>query len=98
MLTGTLVDGYEHTRVSAYFANMPASLPHVRDIAMAAWLKSDRRSEFRPSDTKIMQGPSEPCADFIGRFKDAIKKQVKGNKFKSNSSWFLIMPMKTAKG
>jgi len=58
--------------------NMPASLPRVRVTAMAAWMESDRASEVRSSDTKIVQGPSESCADFIGRFKDAMEKQGQG--------------------
>lgn len=44
---------------------------------MDAWMKTDTGSDFGSSYIKIIQGPSEPYADFIGRLKDAIEKQVK---------------------
>lgn len=47
---------------------------------MAAWLKTDTGSDFGSSYIKIIQGPSEPYVDFIGRLKDAIEKQIKRRK------------------
>lgn len=77
----------------------PATLPHVRAIAMTAWMKIDRGPDFRTRYIKIIPSPSEPYAHFIGRLKDAIKKQVKEEQIQEFllNSWLLIMPMKIAK-
>lgn len=44
---------------------------------MAAWMEIDGQVDFGSSYIRIIQSPSEPYADSIGRSKDAIEKQVK---------------------
>jgi hypothetical protein len=57
----------------------PAALPHVCDVALAAWDKINMGAEYQGSYTKIQQGPTEPYSDFIGRLEESIEKQVRGD-------------------
>jgi hypothetical protein len=56
----------------------PAALPHVCDVALAAWDKINMGAEYQGSYTKIQQGPTKPYSDFIGRLEESIEKQVRG--------------------
>lgn len=43
----------------------PVALPHIRDVTMAVWMKTDTESDFRSSHIRNIHHPSEPYADFI---------------------------------
>jgi hypothetical protein len=63
MLTGTGAELSEAHQVQ----NIPlAALPHVHDIALAAWDKINKGAEYQGSYTKIQQAATEPYSDFIG--------------------------------
>lgn len=53
-------------------------LQQIRDIALRAWKVVPKKGEVKHSLTKIIQGPTEPYADFINRLYEAA-----GNLFES---------------
>ncbi|XP_069923683.1 endogenous retrovirus group K member 6 Gag polyprotein-like [Oryctolagus cuniculus] len=46
-------------------------LQQIRDIALRAWKVVPKKGEVKHSLTKIIQGPTEPYADFINRLYEA---------------------------
>lgn len=43
---------------------------------MTAWEKTEVKGKNHSSFQKILQGPQEPCADFLARLQEAINKQI----------------------
>ena len=78
MLTGT----GQFDAIKAQIQCPPLLHKQLKTVALEAWDQITPQGEPTGSSTKILQGPNETYADFLGRLQTAISRTVIGEEAK----------------